>query len=111
MVSPRRITADLRTFARGYMRSRIGLFFSLAFPIILILLFGAIFSGNGNSATQVYVQNRDNNSTESLAFIQALNSTGDITPMPVSPSQNFSQYLLAHSGSLGILVPAGFQAN
>ncbi|HEV2389420.1 MAG TPA: hypothetical protein VGS04_01730, partial [Nitrososphaerales archaeon] len=61
MVSGRRIRADLAVFGRGYVRSRIGLFFSLIFPIILILLFGAIFSGNGSTKIPVYIQNNDNN--------------------------------------------------
>jgi len=111
MVSPRRIAADLTTFARAYARSRVGLFFSLAFPIILILLFGAIFSGNGGGAIPVYVQNQDNGSPESLAFIAALNSTGAVALTAVPPSQNFSQYLLDNSGSPGVIVPAGFQAD
>ncbi|MDA4113809.1 MAG: ABC transporter permease [Thaumarchaeota archaeon] len=110
MVSPRRIKADLTAFARGYTRSRVGLFFSLAFPIILILLFGAIFSGSGNSAVPVYVQNQDGSSPGSMAFIQALNSTGSLQLTLVDSSQNFTQYLLAHSISDGIVIPAGFQA-
>jgi ABC-2 type transport system permease protein len=106
-----RIWADFLVFGRGFFRSRVGLFFSLAFPIILILLFGAIFSGNGSGTTQVYAQNQDNSSAVSLQFIQALNSSGSIQITMVSSSQNFSQYLLAHSASEGILIPAGFQAD
>lgn len=108
MVSARRISADLKTFAKGYGRSRIGLFFSLAFPVILILLFGAIFSNSGNGAIPIYVQNQDNSSAVSLGFISALNSTGDLQITSVAPSVNFSQYLLSNSGSIGVLIPAGF---
>jgi ABC-2 type transport system permease protein len=111
MVSLSRIMADFKVFGRGFSRSRVGLFFSLAFPIILILLFGAIFSGNGSSAIQVYAQNLDNPSAASQQFIQALNSTGSIQITLVGSSQNFSQYLLANSASEGILIPAGFQAD
>ncbi|MGA2198651.1 MAG: ABC transporter permease [Nitrososphaerales archaeon] len=111
MVSLTRIMADLTTFGRGYARSRVGLFFSLVFPIILILLFGAIFAGNGNSAVQVYAQNQDNSSAASVAFLQTLNSTGSVQITLVDSSQNFSQYLLAHSAPEGILVPAGFQSD
>jgi ABC-2 type transport system permease protein len=111
MVSVKRVWADLKVFARGYARSRIGLFFSLAFPIILILLFGAIFAGNGSGAVQVYVQNQDNSSPASVAFIQALNSTGAIQVTLVGTSQNFSQYLLSNSATEGIVVPSGFQAD
>lgn len=44
MASAKRIMADLRLFGRGYLRNRVGLFFGLIFPVILILIFGAIFS-------------------------------------------------------------------
>ena len=59
MASPRRIISDLKIFGQGYLRNKIGLFFSLVFPIILILLFGSIFSGGNNEPIQVYVQNQD----------------------------------------------------
>jgi ABC-2 type transport system permease protein len=111
MVSPRRIKADLTVFGRGYIRSRVGLFFSLIFPVILILLFGAIFSNTGSSSVPVYVQNNDSDSPASLGFIHALNSTNTMKITFVSPSANFSQYLASHSGSAGISIPAGFQAD
>jgi ABC-2 type transport system permease protein len=111
MVSGRRIRADLTVFGRGYIRQRVGLFFSLIFPIILILLFGAIFSNTGSSTVPVYVQNQDNNSPASMGFIQALNSTNTMSITLVSPSVNFSQYLAQHSGSSGLLIPSGFQSD
>ncbi|MDA4115786.1 MAG: ABC transporter permease [Thaumarchaeota archaeon] len=111
MVSVRRIRADLTVFGRGYVRARIGLFFSLIFPIILILLFGAIFSNAGSSTVPIYIQNNDNNSPASLGFITALNSTNAMAITIVSPDVNFSQYLASHSGTTGIVIPSGFQAD
>ena len=111
MVSARRIRADLTIFSRGYIRSRVGLFFSLIFPIILILLFGAIFSGNGSGPIPVYIQNNDNGSGVSTGFITALNSTNTMKITPVPSSDNFSQYLTAHSATDGIVRPSGFQTS
>jgi len=42
----KRILADVTAFGRQYLRSRVGTFFALAFPVILILLFGSIFSSS-----------------------------------------------------------------
>jgi ABC-2 type transport system permease protein len=109
LVSGRRIKADLLIFGRGYVRSRIGLFFALIFPIILIVIFGAIFSGTSGPAT-VYVQNRDGPTPVSTGFIQALNSTNVLRVVPVDASQNFTQYLLSHSTSDGIIIPQGFSS-
>ena len=44
MGSGKRILSDFKVFSRGYLRNRFGLFFGLIFPVILILIFGAIFS-------------------------------------------------------------------
>ena len=88
-----------------------GLFFSLIFPVILILLFGAIFAGNGSSTVPVYIQNNDNGSPASAGFITALNSTDIMAITMVSPGVNFSDYLASHSGASGIVIPAGFQTD
>ncbi|MGP8057424.1 MAG: ABC transporter permease [Nitrososphaerales archaeon] len=121
MFSIRRTLADLSVFGKGYIRSRVGAFFTLVFPVILILLFGAIFSGGGGAST-VYVQNRDtslsctgevpgNSICASSMFISAMNSTTAITLVPVPVSDNFSQYLLSQSSSDGIIIPANFTAD
>ena len=118
-VSTTRMLAELRVHARGNIRSREGFFFTLVFPIILILLFGAIFAGGGVSQATVYVQNLDSGPV-SLAFIQALNSTSNncspsassgLCIRMVSGGENFSQYLSSRSASDGIVIPRGFSAS
>ena len=116
-MSAKRTFADLKVFGRGYVRNVIGLFFGLVFPVILIVLFGAIFSGGGSAST-VYVQNLDSGPI-STQYIMALNGTNlnqswPIVLQTVDVSQNFSQYLTSHSGSAaadGILIPTNFTAD
>ncbi len=114
-----RMVAELRVYARSNLRSREGFFFTLIFPIILILLFGAIFSGGGVSVATVYVQNLDSGSAGS-GFITALNSTSNgcspsattgLCLRPVAADQNFTQYLSSHSASDGIVIPSDFTAS
>lgn len=107
--SLRRMSADLKVFGRGYVRSRIGLFFSLIFPVILIVLFGAIFSNSGTTTVPVYIQNNDNGSSASLGFIAALNSTNTMEITMAPPGVNFTEYLTSHSATDGIVIPSGFQ--
>ena len=83
MVSARRITSDLHLFGRGYLRNRVGLFFGLIFPVILILIFGAIFSGGSSGPITVYVQNQDTSQT-SASFVNALNGTSTVRVVLVS---------------------------
>lgn len=123
MSSARRTIADLRLFGRGYLRNIVGLFFGIIFPVIIIGLFGAIFAGSGGAVT-VYVQNKDTGPLAtplmnvSAPFVDALNGTGiptnttwPIVVQLVAPSENFSQYLAAHSASDGIIIPENFSLN
>lgn len=111
MASLKRTLSDLKIFSRGYLRNKIGLFFSLVFPIILILLFGSIFSGSGGPI-QVYVQNQDSPSPgPSGGFVTALNSTNVVRTVLVDNTTNFSQYLLNHSATAGVVIPKGFSAD
>jgi len=108
-MNARRVVADFGVFSRGYIRSRIGAFFALVFPVILILIFGAIFSGGSSEPVSVYVQNQDG-SQVSNGFVSALNSTNTIRLHAVDTSQNFTSYLLSHSASDGIVIPSGFSS-
>lgn len=111
-MNPRRVYLSFLTLERTYLRNRVGLFFSLVFPVILILLFGAIFSNTGPSTTSVDVQNLDHQSPASRNFTALLNATGVLSLTFVSPSVgNLSSYLAGQGGTPGIVIPAGFQAN
>jgi ABC-2 type transport system permease protein len=118
MASARRTFADLRLFGRGYFRNWVGLFFGIIFPVIIIGLFGMIFSG-GTGTVTVYVQNQDTGpfTTPQMdiatQFVQALNGTDVNATWPINvqlvdPSENFTRYLADHSASDGIIIPANF---
>lgn len=122
MASARRTLADLRLFGRGYFRNWAGLFFGIIFPVIIIGLFGAIFSAGGGGAVTVYVQNKDTGPFPTpqmdlaTPFVQALNGTNINATWPirvelVDPSENFTKYLSDHSASDGIIIPANFSLN
>ena len=110
MPSTKRIISDLRVFGRGYFRNAAGLFFGLIFPVILILIFGAIFQSGLSGTITLCVQNHDTG-PYSTPFMAAINGAGTVNLVNVSTSENFSQYLSAHSASDGIIIPADFSAN
>jgi len=115
--SGKRIFSDFKVFSRGYLRNRFGLFFGLIFPVILILIFGAIFSGNNSGTINVYAQNQDTGPFPlpqldiGSQFLGAVNKSSTVRVITVDISENFSQYLAAHSASDGLLIPANFSAN
>ncbi|MDG6905524.1 MAG: ABC transporter permease [Nitrososphaerota archaeon] len=110
MVSLRRIFSDFALFRREYLRNRTGFFFALIFPIILVLIFGAIFSGGSSGPVTAYVQNQDGGAI-SIAFMNAVNSTGAVQLTLIPNNVSMSQYLLTHSGSIGILIPPNFSSS
>jgi ABC-2 type transport system permease protein len=115
VVSGKRIFSDFKVFSRGYLRNRFGLFFGLIFPVILILIFGAIFSGGSTGTVNVYAQNQDINAPPQAniasQFLNALNSSTTIRVITVNATEDFSKYLAAHSASDGIIIPENFSAN
>ncbi len=105
-----RILADAKAFGMQYLRSRTGTFFALAFPVIIILLFGAIFSGSGTSTLPIYVQNLDG-TTASWQFVQALNNTTILIYNPIPSNVNITTYIRENSINTALLIPEGFGDN
>ncbi len=114
-MNPRHVAADFRVVARSYLRNSAALFFSLFFPIILILLFGAIFSNAGSTTVSVEVLNEDHNSPASQAFLAALSNTSIVSVHLVNVSTvdpaGFAAWLGQNGYAVGLVVPLGFQAN
>jgi ABC-2 type transport system permease protein len=109
-----------KAVTRNWIRSRSGLFFSILFPILLLLVFGVIFSGiGGTSQYSLYVQNLDTNGsgqpTElSTAFIEALNSTKTFAISDIPLDANATAYTRDKLGPLGgnmriLIISKGFQ--
>ncbi len=111
----RRIGSDLKVVYLQYRRNPAALFFSFFFPILIVALFGYIFSGAGSAVTTVVVLNEDQNSPASVAFLAALNNTSVVQVQVVGGSSwtpsNFAAELGSAGASVGLIVPAGFQAN
>ena len=111
MVSVKRILADLSVFRRQYLRNRTGFFFALVFPVILIGIFGAIFSGGSSGPITVYAQNQDSSGTIGTDFLQAMNSTNVVQVILIPSNQNLQDYLQSHSGAIGLLIPPNFSTD
>ncbi len=114
MVNARRIYADFKVFSVGYLRNKFGLFFGLIFPVVLILIFGAIFSGGTTGTVNVYAQNQDTGAfgqNIGNTFLGALNESTTIRIITVNTTDNFGDYLAGQSASDGIVIPSDFSAS
>jgi len=103
-----RILADLLSFGRQYMRSRVGAFFTFIFPILLILLFGAIFTQGGSSAFTLATQDIDN-TTMSRTYLDALNGTGLVKISMLPRNVNIEAYIRDNSLSVALQIPWAFE--
>ncbi len=102
------IFADLSVYGRSFARSREGLFFTFVFPIVLIAIFGAIFSGNGGGAVPLYVQNMDGTSPAAQQLMAGLNSTHLVTIRFIPTNVNITEYISQHSITAALVIPATF---
>lgn len=110
-----------KAVTKNWMRSRSGVFFSILFPVLLLIVFGAIFSGiGGSSKSTLFVQNLDVNAFDgkpsdlSKAFIDALNKTEMFNVRDVPADTNGSTYARDTLGPLGgtiriLIISEGFQ--
>jgi ABC-2 type transport system permease protein len=107
MVSGKRIFSDFKVFSRGYLRNKFGLFFGLIFPVILIMIFGAIFSEGGAGTIYMYAQNQDTGNV-STQYLDAINTTDTLQVITVDTSVNFTEYISQNSVENGLIIPANF---
>ena len=95
-----------------WFRSKSTLFWTLAFPILLMLLFGAIFSVSEDPRFDFYVQNQDiidgEPSPLSAAFVAMLNETGVLNLKMVEPAENTVEYIDEEGVEMMLLIPGGF---
>jgi ABC-2 type transport system permease protein len=108
-----RIIADMVAFGRQYVRSGIAMFFAFAFPILLILIFGAIFTGAGDIKISMPVQNLDvDESGESNQFSALyLDILRNITVVEVEiipADEDFYQYVEDNDLRVAVLIPDDF---
>jgi ABC-2 type transport system permease protein len=106
-MNPNRILSDFKVYGKQFARSREGMFFTFAFPIILILIFGAIFGGTSNSKADLYVQDLDH-SPQSAQIIHALGQTNLVNVKNVSSGANATEYVRQNAISAMVIIPKGF---
>ena len=104
-----RILADVKAFGTQYLRARTGAFFAFAFPIILILLFGAIFSGGGQKVP-LYVQDLDD-TPQSHTFLMTLNDTNVLSYRKIPSGAAVEDYIRANRVNAALVIPRGFGDN
>ena len=107
-MSPRVIGANLIVSIKSFYREKTAVFFRIAFPIILILVFGTIFMNQDNIRFDFYVQDLDGtNSSAELVKTLELNEKFKITK--VDPAINATQYAKKNKLNLVVVIPKDYE--
>ena len=92
----------------SFYREKTAMFFTLAFPIILILVFGTIFRDSESLHYTLHVQDLDR--TEfSAQLIKGLAQTGRLTIVAVDPAVSAAQYAKRHKLNLVLVIPKDYE--
>lgn len=107
-MSLRVVAANLYVKLLCVYREKTTMFFTLSFPIILILLFGTIFMSQDNVNFQLCVQDLDQ-SKASKQSVEALETNGKFKITRVRPDVDAVQYVRDTKVTLVMVIPKGME--
>ena len=107
-MSPGVIGANLVVSFKSFYREKSAVFFTIAFPIILILVFGTIFMNQDNVSFDLHVQDLDQ-TTSSAQLLRTLELDGRFKIAVVDPAANATQYARDNKLNLLLVIPMGYQ--
>ena len=102
------IGANLIVSLRTFSREKSAMFFTIAFPIILILVFGTIFLNQDNVSFDLHVQDLDRTNS-SAQLVKALELNGKFRITAVDRAIDATQYAKDKKVSLVLVVPSGYE--
>ncbi len=105
-----RVLVDLKATVLEFKRSPSAVFWTLAFPILLILIFGAIYSGGGPGTYNLHVQDLDG-SFESQQLLEGLNASDLVEVKMVGPDRDPEKVISDGGLTSFLIIPSGFGAN
>lgn len=111
----RRIGTLVVVLFKNWLRSREAVFFSIAFPIILLVIFSLVFAG-GSAHFTIYVQNEDvgpdgGATNLSATFVESLEENDVFTVKRIDPDRNLSTWARENRSSgtkRVVVIPDGF---
>ncbi len=102
------VAASLVISFKSFYREKTTMFFTLTFPIMLILVFGTIFMDDDKINFNLCVQDLDQTAT-SAEISQALDYTGKLQITQVDPAIDATQYAKDNQVNLVLVIPKGYE--
>jgi ABC-2 type transport system permease protein len=107
-VNGRVIGANVAVSLKTFSREKSVMFFTIAFPIILILVFGTIFLKQDNPSFDLHVQDLDQTNA-SAQLLKTLELNGKLKIIPVDPAVDATPYAKDEKVNLVLVVPKGYE--
>jgi ABC-2 type transport system permease protein len=107
-MSLRVIAANLIVSIKSFYREPTAVFFRVAFPILLILVFGTIFMNQDNVRYDFLVQDLDRTGA-SAELVKALELSENFTILSVDPALDAAQYARDNKRNLVVVIPDGYE--
>jgi len=101
------IRVDFVASFKGWIRSKGTIFWSIFFPVLLILLFGAIFSGTDSPTYTLQVQDLDNSSWSHM-YLNGLRNISVLKIENISADANITNYIKDKDLKGALVIPKGF---
>ena len=101
------ILHDFKASLKQWSRSKGTMFWTILFPILLILIFGSIFSGTSDVNYSLCVQDLDD-STYSQSFLEILQNVSLLDVTRIDATENITAYMHEHDISIALKIPNGF---
>ena len=108
-MTPRIIAANLEVRLKSFYRERSAMFFTFAFPVILVLVFGTIFTKPEHLHLDLPVQDLSH-SEGSARLLEALTAGDAFTITPVPVAVDATAYAKEHGLNLLLVIPKDFEA-
>ena len=107
------IVHDLFSGIKQWLRSKGTVFWTLMFPILLILIFGAIFSGVDRIEIPIVVQNLDvgDETDFTKSFIDNLRNVSALDIQTLEKGEDVNQHMKNEDISGALIIPEGFGKN
>jgi len=106
-MTPRIIAANLVVRLRSFYREKSAMFFTFAFPVILVLVFGTIFTRPEHLDFDLPVQDLSR-SAASARLLDALTTDHTFRITPVPAGVDAAQYAREHKLNLVLVIPEDF---
>lgn len=108
-MTPRIVAANLVVRLKSLYREKSAMFFTFAFPVILVLVFGTIFTKPEHLDFNLPVQDLSH-SAASARLIDALKTDQTFRITPVPDGVDATQYAREHKQNLVLVIPGNYAA-